>query len=84
VDNGFCEWDGHCLIRQPDLGYELDCTAGGSEYYLLYCPVDQGFFCVEPVSHPVNAHHLPGKPGLRLLEHGQSLELSFSLQYRPL
>jgi aldose 1-epimerase len=84
VDNGFCEWDGHCLIHQPDLGYELDCTAVGSEYYLLYCPVDQAFFCIEPVSHPVNAHHLPDKPGLRLLEHGQSLELSFSLQYRPL
>jgi aldose 1-epimerase len=36
------------------------------------------------VSHPVNAHHLPGRPGLRLLEKGQSSELGFSLHYRPL
>ncbi|WP_392889293.1 aldose 1-epimerase [Pseudomonas migulae] len=83
VDNGFCQWDGHCLIQQPDLGYELECQASGSDYFLLYCPVDLGFFCIEPVSHPVNAHHLPGRPGLVLLEQGQSAELGFSLQYRP-
>ena len=82
VDNGFCQWDGHCLIQQPDLGYELECQASGSDYYLLYCPVDLAFFCIEPVSHPVNAHHLPGRPGLVLLEQGQSAELGFSLQYR--
>ena len=82
VDNGFCEWDGHCLIQQPELGYELECQATGSDYYLLYCPVGLEFFCIEPVSHPVNAHHLPGRPGLRLLEQGQSVELGFSLRYR--
>lgn len=84
VDNGFCQWDGRCLIQQPDLGYELQCEASGSDYYLLYCPVSLGFFCIEPVSHPVNAHHLPGRPGLRLLAQGQSAELGFSLQYRAL
>jgi aldose 1-epimerase len=84
VDNAFCNWDGHCLIQQPDLGYELECQAGGSDYYLLYCPPGLAFFCIEPVSHPVNAHHLPGRPGLRLLEQGQSTELAFTLQYRPL
>ncbi|MDI2590569.1 aldose 1-epimerase [Pseudomonas sp. 681] len=84
VDNGFCQWDGRCLIRQPELGHELECQATGSDYYLLYCPVGMDFFCIEPVSHPVNAHHLPGQPGLRLLEQGQAAELGLSLQYRPL
>ena len=82
VDNGFCEWDGHCLIQQRDLGYELHCQATGSDVFLLYCPPGLDFFCIEPVSHPVDAHHLPGRPGLRLLEHGQTTELGFSLQYR--
>lgn len=83
VDNAFCQWDGHCLIEQPELGYTLECQASGSDYYLLYCPPGLGFFCIEPVSHPVNAHHLPGRPGLKLLEQGQSAELTFSLKYQP-
>ena len=84
VDNGFCEWNGHCLIEQADLGYTLECQATDSDYYLLYCPVGLEFFCIEPVSHPVNAHHLPGRPGLRLLEQGQAVELGLTLQYRSL
>ncbi|MFC6337898.1 aldose 1-epimerase [Pseudomonas sp. CCM 7891] len=84
VDNGFCQWDGHCLIQQPELGYELECRATGSNYYLLYCPPGLDFFCIEPVSHPVNAHHMPGRPGLRLLTQGQSVELGLSLQYKAL
>lgn len=84
VDNGFCDWDGHCLIEQPELAYTLECQATGSDYFLLYCPPGLGFFCIEPVSHPVNAHHLPGRPGLKLLEQGQSVELAFTLNYQPL
>jgi aldose 1-epimerase len=84
VDNGFCQWDGHCLIQQPELGYALECQATGSDCYLLYCPPGLDFFCIEPVSHPVNAHHLPGRPGLKLLEQGQSVQLGFNLHYHPL
>ena len=83
VDNGFCEWDGHCRIEQPELGYVLECQAGGADYFLLYCPPGLGFFCIEPVSHPVNAHHLPGRPGLKLLEQGQSTHLELTLKYIP-
>lgn len=81
VDNGFCQWDGHCLIEQPELGYTLECQATGADYFLLYCPPGLGFFCIEPVSHPVNAHHLAGRPGLKLLEHNQSVQLHFKLKY---
>ncbi|MCQ2996244.1 aldose 1-epimerase [Pseudomonas syringae] len=82
LDNGFTEWDGSALISQPDLGYELECRATGSEFFLVFCPPGLDFFCFEPVSHPVNAHHLPGHPGLRLLRQGESAELGFSLSYR--
>ncbi|WP_370869554.1 hypothetical protein [Pseudomonas sp.] len=50
----------------------------------MQSPTEQHFFCFEPVTHPVNAHHLPDHPGLRLLRHGQSTSLHFGLQYRPL
>ncbi|MEE4674277.1 aldose 1-epimerase [Pseudomonas alliivorans] len=84
LDNGFTEWDGRSIIRQPDLGYELHCEASGSEYFLVFCPPGLDFFCFEPVSHPVNAHHLPGHPGLKLLQQGESMTLGFSLLYRAL
>lgn len=84
IDNAFSGWDGRCRIIQADAGYQLDCQAGGSAYYLVYCPSGQDFFCFEPVSHPVNAHHLPGRPGLRLLHPGQSIDMHFSLHYQPL
>ncbi|WP_338483323.1 aldose 1-epimerase [Pseudomonas trivialis] len=83
VDNGFCQWDGYCRIEQPELGYALECQATGADYFLLYCPAGLEFFCIEPVSHPVNAHHLPGRPGLKLLEQHQSTQIDFTLKYTP-
>ncbi|BAN46354.1 aldose 1-epimerase [Metapseudomonas resinovorans] len=79
VDNGFAGWPGRCGILQTDLGYRLDCSASGCDSFLLFCPEGQGFFCFEPVTHPVNAHHLPGRPGLRLLAAGESLEIGWSM-----
>lgn len=84
VDHAFTGWDGRCLITQADAGYQLACEVRGADYFLLFCPTGRDFFCFEPVSHPINAHHLPGKPGLRLLQYGQSIELEFRLSYQPL
>ena len=84
VDNGFTGWPGHCRILQPDLGYQLDCSASGCDAFLLFCPEAQPFFCFEPVTHPVNAHHLEGRPGLTLLSPGQSLEITWRMAVRPL
>ncbi|OEC32700.1 aldose 1-epimerase [Pseudomonas cuatrocienegasensis] len=83
VDHAFTGWDGSASILQPDLGYRIDCQAEGSDCYLLFCPVERPFFCLEPVSHPVNAHHLPGQPGLRLLQQGEEAHLTLTLHYRP-
>lgn len=84
TDNAFIDWNGQARILQPDAGYSLEISATGSDLYLLFCPEQKPFFCFEPVSHPVNAHHMPGKPGLVLLHKGQSHSLTFSLQYRTL
>ena len=84
VDNAFTAWPGSARIIQRDAGYQLLCQAQGAEVFLLYCPPQQKFFCFEPVTHPVNAHHMPERPGLLLLEPGQSCQLQFSLQYQPI
>lgn len=82
VDHAFGGWDGHATIEYPSAGYRLQCSASGADHYLLFCPQDSGFFCLEPVSHPINAHHLPGRPGLRLLHHGEQMTLGLRLQYQ--
>lgn len=84
VDNAFTQWPGSARIIQPDAGYQLVCEAEGSDVFLLFCPEAQNFFCFEPVTHPVNAHHLPQRPGLQLMAPGQSCRLSFSLHYQAL
>lgn len=84
LDNAFGAWPGTARIVQQDGHYQLVCQARGADYYLLYCPQGQNFFCFEPVTHPVNAHHLPSRPGLQLMEYGQRCELEFNLHYQPL
>lgn len=84
VDHAFSGWPGHARIIQHDGGYQLLCEAQGAEVFLLFCPQDQPFFCFEPVSHPVNAHHLPGRPGLHLLQPGQTCQLTVTLHYQAL
>ena len=84
LDNAFGGWNGRCRILQPDLGYGLECQASGCDYFMLFTPPGQGFFCFEPVSHPANAHHLPGRPGLRQLQRGQSMQLGWRMSYRAL
>ena len=84
IDNAFSGWNGYCEIIQADAGYRLLCHSQGADYFILYTPAGQDFFCFEPVTHPVNAHHLPGQPGLRLLRQGQSSQLAFRLHYQLL
>lgn len=84
VDHAFDGWDGDVRIEQADRGYQLQGRSQGCGLFLLYCPQGQDFFCFEPVSHPVNAHHLPGQPGLARLQAGQSVALRWQLAYRPL
>jgi aldose 1-epimerase len=63
INNGFVGWDGRALIRWEDRGLALEIEACPLlSTYLLYSPsVDAPFFCFEPVSHAVDAHHLlPG------------------------
>ena len=80
INAGFAGWDGHATIRQPD--HTITVMAQGCGTALLYSPgPDAPFFCFEPVSHPVDAHNLPGQPGLTILAPGQSLHLSLRLAW---
>ncbi|SHM57534.1 aldose 1-epimerase [Phytopseudomonas punonensis] len=83
TDNAFIGWNGQARIVEPDAGYSLEISSEQA-IYLLFCPEGKPFFCFEPVSHAVNAHHQPGKPGLVLLHKNQSHSLTLNLRYQPL
>ena len=52
-----------------------------NDYFLLYRPPDQAFFCLEPVTHPIDCFHLPDRPGLRVLRTGESLAMQVQWRF---
>lgn len=84
IDNGFAGWDGVARITQGADAVSVDLSAGkGLGTLLVFSPDEAaGFFCAEPVSHPVDAHNLPGRPGLVTLAPGETLEAEMRLEWR--
>ena len=83
VNNGFDGWDRRAEIAQPEDGLALSIEASPElGVYILYSPSpDAGFFCFEPVSHVVDAHH---GDGLTVLEPGATMRAGMRVSWRPL
>lgn len=86
INNGFVGWNRRALVEWPEHGLALEIEAGeGLGTYLFYSPgAESPFFCFEPVSHPVDAHNLPGGAaanGLVVLAPGE--RLSASCRFAP-
>jgi aldose 1-epimerase len=84
IDNGYTGWAGTACIEWPEQRLrmtmtvpEVSASAGASPhaYCLLYRPPVGPAFCFEPVTHPIDAFHLDGRPGLKLLQRDDSLQL---------
>lgn len=57
--NGFAGWDGVARIVWPERGVSLTIQAAAPlSHLVVYTPPGQDFFCVEPVSHSVDAFNL--------------------------
>lgn len=85
IDNCFTGWNGKAVIAYPDRGLSLtmampDCNG----YTLLYRPPRLDYFCLEPITHPIDAFHMPQHPGLAYLSHGDSLALRAKFLVAPL
>jgi aldose 1-epimerase len=80
IDNCFGGWDGESVIEYPDRGLSITMTmADCNGYSLMYRPPGLSYFCLEPITHPIDAFHMPGRPGLAVLSTGQSLTLKTTL-----
>lgn len=74
IDHGFTGWDGEARIEWPEHRLGLVMRAR-TEFLQLYRPEGGDYFCLEPVSHPIDAFHLEGRPGLVELAQGETTEL---------
>lgn len=87
IDNCYTGWGGQARIDWPEQRLALQMhthaieTPRGPmapEYCLLYRPPHGAAFCFEPVTQPIDAFHLEGRPGLQVLQAGESLSLRVS------
>lgn len=73
MNNAFEGWNGRAAIAWPELGIQAALEADGAlDRFMLYMPVNRSdFFCLEPMSHLPNGHHLPDFGGLTPLAPGR-------------
>ena len=79
VNNAFTGWSGRTSVLWPKRRLSLT-IAADTDYYVLYAPPGESFFCFEPVDHPINAVNLPGggeAHGMTVLEPGERLSREF-------
>lgn len=74
---GYSGWGGRAVIRHGVMKITLSAQ---TPWLMLFRMPGRSFLCLEPQSHPVNAHHMPGQPGLRVLSAGEACR--FALQIR--
>jgi aldose 1-epimerase len=79
VNNAFTGWSGRTSVLWPKRRLSLT-IAADTDYYVLYAPPGEDFFCFEPVDHPIKAVNLPGggeANGMTVLAPGERLAREF-------
>lgn len=82
INCAFSNWGGTARVEQGKDAVSFTLQSDSLTTAIIYSPEPEcGFFCFEPVSHPVNAHNLPGMPGLKILQPGESLSMMMTLDW---
>ncbi len=85
VDHCYEGWDRRALVTSEDRAGGIvvqGCEA--TDFLVVYVPRDAGYFCVEPVTHAVNAVNLrdPATAGLWSLAPAQRREIAMTIATR--
>ena len=84
--NGFSGWDGRVTLEWPEWRARLTMIADETlRHLVVYTPADADFFCVEPVSHSVDAFNLAeqGMPDTGTVVLGPGKILCGSVEFVP-
>ncbi len=76
LNSGYSGWSGRAVIEHEAMSVTL---LAQTNWLMLFRMAGEPFLCLEPQSHPVNAHNLPGQPGLMLLSQGETWRFSTSI-----
>lgn len=96
IDNCFTGWNGTACVTWPDqklqltlqqqsqstVSREVSAHSTQPNYLLVFRKATGEHFCLEPVSHPIDAFHQLGQPGLKMLKKGESLTLAVSWRFK--
>ncbi|WP_029987306.1 MULTISPECIES: aldose 1-epimerase [unclassified Serratia (in: enterobacteria)] len=79
INNAFSGWSGQAQLSTPSTGQRITLLSQ-TPYLMVYQPASQAdFICLEPQTHPVDAHNHPQLPGLRVLGAGESVTLAMRI-----
>ncbi len=86
LDTGFSGWSSHALLHWPEEGLSLEID--GSEalsHCILFTPEDKPFFCMEPVTHCIDAINLAaaGVAGTGIQAVPPGGKLVASMRFKP-
>lgn len=73
---GYSGWNGVAKIQRDVMTVTL---SSQTPWLMLFRMSGESFLCLEPQSHPVNAHHQAGQPGLVALGRGDSTRLAMEI-----
>ena len=79
INNGFSGWSGTARLLSAGREVMLQSDA---LWLMVYQTQESDFLCLEPQTHPVNAHNMPGQPGLRLLANGERVTCEMTIDVR--
>lgn len=77
---GYSGWSGQATIWHPAMTVTLTAS---TPWLMLFRQPGESFLCLEPQTHPVNAHQMPGQPGLRMLSKGEVLTFCAQIAVGP-
>ncbi|MCE0115097.1 aldose 1-epimerase, partial [Klebsiella pneumoniae] len=72
----FSGWGGRARVSNDVMSITI---LSQTPWLMLFRMQGESFLCLEPQSHPVNAHNMDGQPGLRVLGAGEKLNFSLKI-----
>ena len=85
LDHCYSGWSGAASIDWTGARWRVQIAAARLEHLHVYVPDDRDFFCVEPVSHPLDAFNFtgPGSHPPLALAPGADLTVAMTIRCEP-